>query len=124
MSADGKDIHITDDALAELLTLAREVDKDGTTRYRNSAGEIHRAHGPAETWADGTQIWYHRGHLHCAHGPAVSRADGGESWYLNGALHRSDGPSIVWPNGAQVWHWYGQQMPHAEWAQQVGGTHD
>ena len=101
MSADGKDRHITDDALAELLTLAREVDEDGITRYRNSAGEIHRVHGPAVTWADG-----------------------GESWYLNGALHRSDGPSIVWPNGAQVWHWYGQQMLHAEWAQQVGGTHD
>lgn len=47
---------MTDD-LAELLTLTREVDSSGTVRYRDSAGRLHRLHGPAVIWQCGEKMW-------------------------------------------------------------------
>ena len=38
-----------------------EVAKDGTRRYYNNAGELHRDEGPAVEWADGTKEWYING---------------------------------------------------------------
>ena len=82
---------MTDERLAELLTLTREV-RTHVTTYKNSAGEKHRRYGPAVSWADG-----------------------GEFWYWHGALHSVYGPAIIWSNGSQEWHWHGQRMTQAEW---------
>ena len=49
------------DALAELLTLTLTVDQWGNRIYRNSHGQLHRQHGPAIEWADGTRRWYLNG---------------------------------------------------------------
>ena len=49
------------DALAELLTLTLTVDQWGNRRYLNSHGQLHRQHGPAVEWADGTRRWYLNG---------------------------------------------------------------
>ena len=49
------------DALAELLTLTLTVDEFGTRIYRNSVGLLHRIHGPAIEWANGTRRWYLNG---------------------------------------------------------------
>ena len=73
---------MSDDALAELLTLTVEVDWWGATVYRNHLGQIHRVHGPAVIWPYGSK-----------------------DWYLDGKRHRTDGPAIVWPNGA-LSRWY------------------
>ena len=51
----------TDGSLAELLTLTREVDADGTIRYRNSKGERHRVWGPAVIRPNGDRYWFHEG---------------------------------------------------------------
>jgi hypothetical protein len=49
---------------------------------------------------NGTKKYYNeKGELHRTDGPAVVRADGGKSWYLNGKLHRTDGPAIEWADG-------------------------
>ena len=46
------------DALAELLTLTLTVDEFGSRIYRNSVGLLHRIHGPAIEWANGTRRWW------------------------------------------------------------------
>ena len=75
---------MTDEALAELLTLTRTVDERGTITYRDSAGRVHRTHGPAVIHADGTQIWFRDGLLHRSDGPAVVRISGECYWWLDG----------------------------------------
>ena len=61
-----------------------EVAKDGTRRYYNNAGELHRDEGPAVDWADGTKLWYQNGQLHRTDCPAVECRDGDKRWYING----------------------------------------
>ena len=52
---------MTDDALAELLTLTRKVSPSGTVSYRDSDGQLHRQHGPAIIYPDGSNSWYWHG---------------------------------------------------------------
>ena len=59
--------------------LIREVDRDGTVRYRNSDGQLHREDGPAVEYADGTR-----------------------EWWLNDERHREDGPAVEYPNGTRA----------------------
>ena len=54
----------SDEPLAELLTLTREVDEYGSVFYRNSDGLLHRIHGPAIIHTDGTKHWFRNGVLH------------------------------------------------------------
>lgn len=75
---------LSDEALAELLTLMVTVDKRGSIKYRNQQGRLHRVHGPASTWPDGSQIWHQWGSIHRTDGPAAEYADGSKAWYLNG----------------------------------------
>ena len=53
---------MTEQELAEILTLTCEVDKLGNIKYRNSAGKKHRIHGPAVIWSDGGESWWLDGH--------------------------------------------------------------
>ena len=74
----------SDQSLAELLTLTHTVDEVGTKRYRNSRGDLHRSHGAAVIYTDGTEYWYQDGLRHSTYGPAVIYADGLSFWYLHG----------------------------------------
>ena len=71
-------------ALIEELCLIRQEHENGTVIYRNHLGEIHRVHGPAEVWPDGTQYWVQNGLPHRTDGPAAIFADGTCYWYLQG----------------------------------------
>ena len=71
------------DALAEELTLRREVDKFGTIRYYNSNNQIHRISGPAVIYADGPEYWYQNGRLHRLDGLAIIWSGGGGGWFIN-----------------------------------------
>ena len=75
---------MTDDALAELLILTVGVDSWGATIYRNQQGLLHRIHGPAVIYSDGTKEWYQQGRLHREDGPAVELINGTIEWYMNG----------------------------------------
>ena len=75
--------NLSDEALAELLTLTMEVDECGTTIYRNHLGQIHRVLGPAVIFLDGTKKWLQNDQLHRTDGPAVIYADGDMYWYLD-----------------------------------------
>lgn len=76
--------------LAELLILRKEVDMIGTTFYYNNNDEIHRIHGPAVIWNDGSMYWFRDGLLHREDGPAYISADGRKEWWLNDKFIRSE----------------------------------
>ena len=76
--------NLSDDALAELLTLTVEVNDYGTTYYRNHLGHCHRIHGPAVITSCGTRYWYLDGKRHRVHGPAMEHPEGLKRWYLDG----------------------------------------
>ena len=84
------------------------VDEDGTRRYHNSAGDLHREEGPAVEYADGVTAWYQNNLLHRTDGPAVEWKNGGEEWWQNGQLHRVDGPAVEYANGQTWWFLHGQ----------------
>lgn len=67
------------------------VSVDGTTTYRDSAGELHREDGAA-----------------------VGYADGSKSWYLHGEYHREDGPAVVWTDGYKYWYLHGVEVDPKE----------
>ena len=89
----------------EALKYNIEVDDDGTRRYYNSAGQLHRTDGPAVIWSDGTKYWYQNNHLHRTDGPAIEYANGAKMWFQNGVRHRTDGPAIERREG-YVCYWY------------------
>jgi hypothetical protein len=68
-----------------------QIDDDGTCRWYNSEGELHRDLGPAVEWA------------------------GTRSWYQNGQLHREDGPAIEWEDGTRSWHLNGKCLTFEQW---------
>ena len=68
----------------DILKYRIEVDRDGTRRYYNTAGQYHRIDGPAILWANGSKMWWQNEQLHRTDGPAVEWADGRKRWYING----------------------------------------
>ena len=73
----------SDSALAELLTLNCRIGQFGETIYTNSDGQLHRVHGPAVVYPNGSEFWFQCGQHHRIDGPASIYADGLRRWYLN-----------------------------------------
>ena len=73
--------------LFETLKYRVGVDRHGTRRYRNAAGQLHREAGPAVEYTDGTSLWYQSGVLHRTNGPATVRATGYSEWWIKGIPH-------------------------------------
>ena len=110
---------MTEAALFELLSLECRVDSDGTVRYYNSLGQLHREYGPAVVTSDGSKYWYQNGQLHRIDGPAVEYPDGERAWWQHGLLHRLDGPAIEYTNGTKFWYINGEELTKAEWQHAV-----
>ena len=74
-----------------------EVDRYGTRRYYNAAGQLHRLDGPAVIYQYGLMFWYQ-----------------------NGQRHRTDGPAVVYTNNELQW-WFinGVQLTEAEFNQAI-----
>ena len=50
--------------LPKLSYFRKEIDEDGTQKFYNENGQLHRDNDlPAIIRADGTQFWYHNGEL-------------------------------------------------------------
>jgi len=56
-------------------------------------GLLHRDHGPAIEWSNGTKEWYRFGRPHREDGPAIELAPGEQ---------RYDDSSVYWLNGEKV----------------------
>ena len=113
--------NLSDDALAELMTLTVTVTKDGT-RYRNSDGQLHRVHGPAVISSRGGEGWYQNGKRHRIDGPALIWADGTQFWYQNGMLHRTDGPALIWTDGGCEWWLNDKELTAEEYNERINTT--
>lgn len=64
-----------------------EVNKYGTRRYYNSAGQLHREEGPAIEYVSGSRYWYQNSLRHRTDGPAVDWGDGYHEWWLQGVQY-------------------------------------
>jgi hypothetical protein len=61
------------------------IDENGTKRWSNKNGELHRVGGPAVEYGGGAgKIWYQNGKRHRIEGPAFEYMDGSKLWYLAG----------------------------------------
>ena len=61
-----------------------EIDRFGTKRWQNNAGQYHREDGHAVEWPNGSKEWWINGNLHRLDGPAIECYNGTKSWYVNG----------------------------------------
>jgi hypothetical protein len=69
----------------------KKVDGEGTTRWYNEKGQIHREDGPAVECLNGTK-----------------------HWFRNGKRHREDGPATEWSDGIGFWYIYGKEFTQEE----------
>ena len=110
---------MSEQAVFDTLRYRIEVDKDGTCRYFNTAGQLHRENGHAIEWADGSRFWWQNGQYHRTDGPAIEWASGVKSWWLNGQRHRTDGPAIEYTDGRKEWWVNGKGLTEAEFIRLV-----
>ena len=103
----------------DVLKYRIKVDEDGTRRYYNTAGQLHRTDGPAIEYTDGRKEWWQNDQRHRTDGPAIVYDNGTKFWYQNGKLHREDGPAIEWNDGTKVWFINGERLSEAEFNQEV-----
>ena len=87
---------MTDEAVAELLTLTCTVSDSSAIRWFNSAGLLHRTHGPAIIHTNGTRYWMQKG-----------------------VRHRADGPAVIWYDGTVNWYWNDTRLSERLWKRRV-----
>lgn len=90
------------------------TDCDGTKRYYNAKGQLHRTGAPAIEWACGAKSWYQNDLLHNVGGPAIVYTCGTKFWCQNGLVHRIDGPAAVYADGSKRWYINGDPVTEAE----------
>ena len=95
------------------------MEPDGTRRYYNAAGQLHRDNGPAVEYASGSKAWYQNDIRHREDGPAVEHMDGIIVWYHNGRRHRTDGPAVEYADGSKEWWVNGTEYTEAEYQAQL-----
>ena len=77
---------MTEESLFELLSLECRVVSNGILRYYNTAGQLHRVHGPAVVCTNGSKFWYQNGRRHRVDGPAIEYSDGSKFWFIDGIM--------------------------------------
>lgn len=87
-----------------------ETDVDGTIRWKNKSGQLHRTNGPAVEGRNGHREWWINGRQHRTDGPAIIFPGGDQIWYNHGQYHRVDGPAIDFANGHKVWYRFGSKI--------------
>jgi len=87
-----------------------QIDQDGTKRWYNEQGQLHRDDDPAVEDAIGTKYWYQHDKWHREDGPAVECANGDKWWYQHDQCHREDGPAVELADGTQQWWIKGKQL--------------
>lgn len=73
--------------------LASSASATSTSTTGNEPGTAEQA---GTLWWDGSRRWTDtQGRLHRIGAPAVESPDGGRRWYANGQCHRIDGPAVT-----------------------------
>ena len=81
---------MSEQAVFDTLKYQVKVSKNGTRRYYNNVGILHRDDGPAVEWSDGTKSWYQNGQCHRTDGPAIEYPTGHKRWFINGRMMTED----------------------------------
>jgi hypothetical protein len=81
------------------MTSTMTIDQDGTKRWRNQKGQLHRTDGPA-----------------------IEHVSGHKEWWRNGQWHRTDGPAYEGANGDKEWWVDDQPLTFTEWVDRVAVT--
>jgi len=97
------------------------VEDNGTIRWQNKKGKLHREDGPALEYANGSKFWHVNGKLHRLDKPAIECVNGDKYWYQKGIRHRLDGPAIEWSDGCKRWYINGKEFTEEEFDKQVDG---
>ena len=119
METHAKDDMLTEQAVFDALRYQIRVDHQGTRKYYNKAGQLHRTNGPAVEYSNGDRVWYQNGFLHRIDGPAIEWGNGIKIWYQNGLLHRTDGPAVERNDGTKDWYINGEELTEDEFNQVV-----
>ena len=113
----GRDLSMVDERPAPSTVSFRiiengtpDTDIDGTVRWKNKSGRLHRTNGPAVEGRDGHREWWVHGLQHRDDGPAIIYSGGDQIWYNRGQYHRVDGPAIDFANGHKVWYRFGRKI--------------
>lgn len=94
------------------------IDSEGTERWYDDQGKLHREDGPAyvsETkYDDGSIIrfekaWYQHGQQHREDGPATEWENGQFEYVVNDLMHRTDGPAR-YVDGEYEWFINGKEV--------------
>ena len=96
-----------------------EVGEDGTKRWMNSKGQLHRLDGPAYEESDGSKSWWVQGQRHRLDGPAIEWSDGSKEWWVQDKLHRLDGPAVEYSNGTKSWWVQGKELTEQKFKEQM-----
>lgn len=70
---------------------------DGTVKFYNTLGHLHRLDGPAVCTATGQEYWYQRGKLDRTDGPAIV-GHTYQAWFSKGEYHRIGGAAVTYVN--------------------------
>ena len=90
------------------------VDEEGTIRWYNADGKLHRLNGPVVERMDGSKEYYKNGKLHREDGPAIEYSDGYKAYYKEGKKHREDGPAVEYDGGSKEYWINNKQLTEEE----------
>jgi hypothetical protein len=93
--------------------------ENGTVKYLNKDGLLHKEDGPAIIWNDGSVEWFFDGRRHREDGPALILNNKSEFWYNRDRLHRMDGPSIIWNDGESSYYYFGEECTEKEYNEKI-----
>lgn len=65
-------------------------DYNGTQRWLDVNGKLHREDGPAVMYSDGYKAWLIHGESHRIDGPAVIRKDGSTEYWIHGIKYTKE----------------------------------
>lgn len=97
-----------------------EIDSEGTKRWYDDDGELHRDDGPAVHIYNRYKAWYRHGKKHRIGGPAIYQEGKIKEWWVNGVLHRLDGAAIEYDDGGREYYIDGKQYTEGQYYRKIG----
>jgi hypothetical protein len=97
----------------------KEVDDNGTIRWFDEKGRLHREDGPAIIMKNGYQAWYKEGKYHRDGGPAIITKSGSKKWFKENNIHRGNGPAVEYYDGRKLWYINGEVYTEEEYKNEM-----
>ena len=83
--------------MKDIKEIDKSISKDGTIRYYNEKGLLHKEDGPA-----------------------YENPNGYKAWWINGKVHREDGPARIWlEDETEMYYLYNEWYSKEKWEEEV-----